>query len=1178
MRIQRLELRAYGPFTERVFDFSEPVPGLHVIYGLNEAGKTSLLRAVREWLFGMPHQTNADFLHPARQLRISGTLINDQGQELTFTRRKARTDSILSAADDPLPDAALSPFLAGVDQATFMQRFGIDRQELVAGGLAIGNNAELSEILFSAGAGISNVQAILAELDQTARSLYLPSGSKPKINVLQKQLQELRQKQKQLILTSSKWSELDSAVKAAVEKADEQRARLLEKRRELDQWRRLQQARTLVIKRGTLQERLDPLKGRPMLPVDFVERRSRAQTQWLQVEQQERQAARQVKRLLENIENLKFSAGLLNERAVIVQLHQRLGTVNKSAIDRPRVLGEARQYADQAARLESELRRSFVGSDTTGWLLPEETRVALRRAAEARLRWEERWQAAQEQVRDLERQLESLKNNRPEPVESLDLTQAKRTLGRLARQSGLEEQIEHKSRERQRLEQQWRQALAALPIRPEHWKDDDYDSIGELPLPLAETLEQAESEFAAVKQTIDQNRQRALELDTRIQTLTADVEALQLVQQVPTEHDLIVARQTRDAQWEKLQKLSATSPEPSGLINADHSPLAVTFWEQVLACDAIVDRLRREADRVAQLAQWMAERQALQARREQTERDLSQAQLALDQWQQRWLELWRPCGLHPLSCKEMMAWRRHFLEILEDWRNWQGQTLELNGLRESLANSVADLEELTELLSRAAGDRTIRFEGDLAQRIEGAQDVLQNWELRISEQMRFETRLQDLRQQVTAKQAEQAETKAKGDQIQTQWVDALSKNGLHTDVEPSTLETIIKRYDDWRQQRQLEKERNQRVAGMERDESVYRLDVERLVMELGGQSLADRNPVNVVEELYEQLERSQQAATKLEEWTGQLKEAEEQLQTLRDQKEHWKQELQALCQIADIQDENQFAQAEVESESKRKITEDLAACEDALIELSGRGDLNQFAQEVEAAWTDAEEADKRIRDLSDAVQALEVEERHWAEQVGGLRNELERMDGSGAAALVQEDIEGVLAQIRTEAGRYGRWRLAAELLNLAMERYRDSNQGGVLGRASELFAELTQGSFTGLRAEPIAKGGFQLVGVRPNESLGVDPAGMSEGTCDQMYLAVRLALLEAYLDSQESMPLLVDDLLITFDDPRSAVALQVLQRLAEKTQVIFLTHHWRQVELAQRHLAADRLAVHELTR
>jgi uncharacterized protein YhaN len=365
---------------------------------------------------------------------------------------------------------------------------------------------------------------------------------------------------------------------------------------------------------------------------------------------------------------------------------------------------------------------------------------------------------------------------------------------------------------------------------------------------------------------------------------------------------------------------------------------------------------------------------------------------------------------------------------------------------------------------------------------------------------------------------------------------------------------------------------------MERDESIYRQDVERLVVALGGEALADRNPVNVVEELYEQLERSQQAATKLEEWTGQLKDAEEQLHTLRDQQKHWKQELQALCQIADVQDESEFPEAEITSESKRKFTADLAACEDSLIELSGRGDLNQFAQEVEAAWTDTDEADRRVRELSDAVQALEVEERQWAEKVGGLRNELERMDGSGAAALIQEDIEGVLAQIRTEAGKYGRWRLAAQLLSLAMERYRDSNQGGVLGRASDLFAELTQGSFSGLRAVPSGKGGFKLVGIRPNESQGIDPAGMSEGTCDQMYLAVRLALLEAYLESQESMPLLVDDLLITFDDPRTAVALQVLQRLAEKTQVIFLTHHWRQVELAQRHLPADRLAVHELNR
>jgi len=89
-------------------------------------------------------------------------------------------------------------------------------------------------------------------------------------------------------------------------------------------------------------------------------------------------------------------------------------------------------------------------------------------------------------------------------------------------------------------------------------------------------------------------------------------------------------------------------------------------------------------------------------------------------------------------------------------------------------------------------------------------------------------------------------------------------------------------------------------------------------------------------------------------------------------------------------------------------------------------------------------------------------------------------------------------------------------------------------------------------------------------------AGMSEGTADQLYLAVRVASLEAYLEQNEAMPFIVDDILIKFDDQRSAAALKCLGELARKTQVIFFTHHRHLVELACQHLPADLLFVHAL--
>jgi uncharacterized protein YhaN len=88
---------------------------------------------------------------------------------------------------------------------------------------------------------------------------------------------------------------------------------------------------------------------------------------------------------------------------------------------------------------------------------------------------------------------------------------------------------------------------------------------------------------------------------------------------------------------------------------------------------------------------------------------------------------------------------------------------------------------------------------------------------------------------------------------------------------------------------------------------------------------------------------------------------------------------------------------------------------------------------------------------------------------------------------------------------------------------------------------------------------------------------MSDGTADQLYLAVRLASLESYLEKNEAMPFIVDDVLIHFDNERAAATLQILAQLAQKTQIIFFTHHQHLVELARAHVDKDVLFVHSLS-
>jgi uncharacterized protein YhaN len=188
---------------------------------------------------------------------------------------------------------------------------------------------------------------------------------------------------------------------------------------------------------------------------------------------------------------------------------------------------------------------------------------------------------------------------------------------------------------------------------------------------------------------------------------------------------------------------------------------------------------------------------------------------------------------------------------------------------------------------------------------------------------------------------------------------------------------------------------------------------------------------------------------------------------------------------------------------------------------------------------------------------------------------MERMDGSDAAAALADESQSVLETIRANAEQYVRVKLASRILRNEIERYRQQHQGPLLERASEHFAVLTRGSFAGLRADFNEKDEPVLVGMRPDdEPVHVD--GMSSGTRDQLYLALRLASLEKYMDSAEPMPFIVDDILVHFDDDRAQATLGVLAGLAQRTQVILFTHHARLVDQARALQTPVPMTVHTL--
>ncbi len=237
--------------------------------------------------------------------------------------------------------------------------------------------------------------------------------------------------------------------------------------------------------------------------------------------------------------------------------------------------------------------------------------------------------------------------------------------------------------------------------------------------------------------------------------------------------------------------------------------------------------------------------------------------------------------------------------------------------------------------------------------------------------------------------------------------------------------------------------------------------------------------------------------------------------------------------------------------------------------------LSDFVAEVEAELARSESLPYRIEQLKNAIQVVSAERDGVLGQIKAAEIELRQFDGNNEAAEKNSLVESVVARIEEQLHSLAVLKMSAAVLAAGIERHREKHQGPVLSIASQIFQEITLGQYAGLRTDFNEKGEPVILGVRNvspdrlNVTVGVD--GMSDGTCDQLYLALRLASLETWLKHHEPIPLIVDDVLLNFDDDRSLATLKVLTRLSQYTQVIFFTHHQHLCELAEKSLPPEQL-------
>src|SRR6185312_12471452 len=101
MRIQRLDLMRYGRFTDTKLILPAGVSDIHIVFGPNEAGKSTALSAIEDLLFGMPGNSRYNFLHDYGSMRVSAVL-ESGGKTLEIRRRKGNKDTLLTADEVPI--------------------------------------------------------------------------------------------------------------------------------------------------------------------------------------------------------------------------------------------------------------------------------------------------------------------------------------------------------------------------------------------------------------------------------------------------------------------------------------------------------------------------------------------------------------------------------------------------------------------------------------------------------------------------------------------------------------------------------------------------------------------------------------------------------------------------------------------------------------------------------------------------------------------------------------------------------------------------------------------------------------------------------------------------------------------------------------------------------------------
>lgn len=1166
MEIRQLNFVAFGPFTGQILRFDQEGGGLQIIYGPNEAGKSSALRGLKALLYNIDERTQDNFLHANDKLRIEGCLRAADGQVLTFARRKGRKNTLLSMEGESLDDRSLFPFLQGVTSELFEMLFGIDHHALIQGGQEIlEQKGEVGQTLFSASLGSHTLHKVLNQLDSEASELFLPQGSKPTINTALKAYKDLNKEIRSQSLSSTKWDDHYRMLERTTKELGEIQSELASKRVEVNRLKRIQRILPKLARRHEILQKLGDLGDVIVLPDDFGVRRQEAIAERETAQVVLGKASSRLDLLQGQLNGLSVRRDVLDQSESIEALHRRLGGHGKAMQDRPHLEATYKQLLTDAESLLKGIRQDLALTDI------EELRPVLtksKRIAELGNQnpvLVSRVNQAQGTLRETEARLEEMRKER----QTLPAVGSPAGLSRaivVARKLGdVGSTIESNRNHLTTLHKQCAADLTRLTI----WTGSMEDLPG-LPVPTRENIDQFEREYADLEKRTSRLLEKQEETADAVREAKRRFGELQRAGAVPTEKALIQLRTEREQAWQLLRRQWIDGEDVSkeaGEIDAERA-LPDAFEYRIVSADAVADRLRREAERVHVQASLLAQLENEGQRAEDVKQQLDRLSAEKRKLDNEWETLWSPCKIQPRTPREMRAW----LDNLEKLRE---RVVQLGALQQQCSTLEHSRDMQIQLLQKELHDLgkerpgTASLEAVLLE----SEEVVKDFEEINRQREMLDQEFQILERKQKSVCAEFQESNSGLDKWKLQWKEMVKGIGLEDDASPSEAADVIDRLRELFA-KQTEAEKLQiRIQAIDKEAKSFSAQVSGMIANTAPE-FAKLPTEEAVMRLNTLLADSRTGQSRRQQIEEQLQQVREEIQDSKATIQSMTERLDALCVEAKRDSHTELEEGERKSTEYLGLRTEIGKMEQELLDMGEGATLEELEEETRDIDPDA--LPGRIDSLLGEIGAeLEPRQTDLAEKKGRERREIELMDGGDQAATLANQRQSVLASIRSSAERYVRLKLAARILRDEIERYRKENQGPLVKRGSEHFATLTCGSFRELRVDFNEKDEPVLVGIRSNgERVHVD--GMSSGTRAQLYLALRLASLERYLESSEPMPFIVDDILVDFDDKRSNAALRALEELANKTQVVLFTHHSRVVEQARKLGGKKRVHVHDL--